>query len=133
MGPAPVGRSCEEGKVPSHWEPSSPAGRSAATDRELQRLGGECTSWLAAGRTERHQHRQSWLPCCTYQQRHTPADVAWQPDAEAQASADRPRERTQFGCMETTQRTWSVVRAATGGGRRMEPRSTKGAPLSMHT
>ena len=35
--------------------------------RELQRLRGECSSWLAAGRTEIDQQRQSWPPRCTHQ------------------------------------------------------------------
>lgn len=37
------------------------AGRSAGTDRELQRLRGKC-SWLAAGIIETDQHRWSWPP-----------------------------------------------------------------------
>ena len=67
MGPAPLGGSCEREKVPSPWEPHSPAGRSEGTDRELQRLRRECSSRFAAGRRERDQDRQSLPPHCTSQ------------------------------------------------------------------
>ena len=53
MGPAPLGGSCERGKVPLPWEPLSTVGRSVGTERELQRLRGEHSSQLVAGRTER--------------------------------------------------------------------------------
>ena len=46
MGPVPLGRSCERGKVPSPWEPPSLAGRSAGIVRELQRL--KRTVWEVA-------------------------------------------------------------------------------------
>ena len=38
MGPAPLGGSCERRMLTSPWEPPSPAGRYARSDRELQRL-----------------------------------------------------------------------------------------------
>ena len=57
MRPVPVGGSCEGGKVLSPWEPPSSAGRSAGTERELERpglcSGGVCRFWLAG-----RQHRE---------------------------------------------------------------------------
>ena len=67
MGPVPLGGSCEKGKVPSPREPPSLAGRSARTEREIQRLRGECSSWTAAGKTERDQYRGSWPNPCAPQ------------------------------------------------------------------
>ena len=55
MGPASLGGSCE--KVPSNWENFSSAWRSARTEKELQRLRGEQSSWLLAVRTERPAQR----------------------------------------------------------------------------
>ena len=52
MGPACLAGSYETGNVPSPGEPPSLAGRSAGTDRELQR---------------KVQHRQSLPPHCTSQ------------------------------------------------------------------
>lgn len=55
MGPASLGGSCE--KVPSNRENFSSAWRSARTEKELQRLRGEQSSWLLAVRTERPAQR----------------------------------------------------------------------------
>ena len=132
MGPVPLGGSCERGKVPSPWEPPSPAGRSARTEREIQRLRGECSNRLAAGRAERDQHRWSWPPCCTLQPEMRICWCAQWLGAETRVSADRPGEGTGVGCMETAQRGWSVAWAANGGVHRMKPRSAIEAPLLMH-
>ena len=108
----------------------SPAGRSTGTYRELHRLRAECNPWLVAGRTERDQHRRSWLPCCTSQPETHTYYCTGGLGAETWASVDRPRERTGVGCSETAQRAWSVVWATSGCVCRMEPRSTTEAPLS---
>ena len=100
MGPAPLGGSCERGKVPSPWELPSPAGRSAGTERELQRLRGECSNQLTAGRRERDQHTWSWPPCCTPQPKTCNSWYEWGLGAEAWASVDRPGERTGSGSAE---------------------------------
>lgn len=55
MGPASLGGSCE--KVPSNWETFSSAGRSARTEKELQRLRGKQSSQLLAVRTDRPAQR----------------------------------------------------------------------------
>ena len=47
-----LGGTCERGKIPSPWETPSPARISAGTERELQKLGEECGSWLGVGRTD---------------------------------------------------------------------------------
>ena len=46
------------------------------------------------------------------------------------ASADRPGETTQYGCMETTRKAWSMGWCITGGTRRPKHRSAAGALLS---
>ena len=51
-GPAPLGGSCQRGKVALPWEAPSPVGRAAGTERELQRLGGQRNSQFAADKTE---------------------------------------------------------------------------------
>lgn len=128
MGLVPLGGSCERRKIPLLWEPPSLAGSSAGTDGELQKLR-ECSIQLEAGRTERNQHRWS-LPRCYTSQPQTPACwCSWWLGAETRASLDRPRERTWFGCMETAQRSWSVVYVTTGGVHRTEPGSATGALL----
>lgn len=43
-------------KIPTLWEDLTPVGRSARTERELQRLR-ECNSQLSAGSTERLAER----------------------------------------------------------------------------
>ena len=128
MGLLPLGGSCERRKIPSPWEPPSPAGSSAGTDRELQKLR-EYSIRLAAGRTERNQHRWSLPRCYTSQPETAACWCSWWLGGETRASVDRPRERTWFGCMETTQRSWSVVCTATGGVHRTEPGSAIGALL----
>ena len=52
MGHAALGGSCERGNVPSFREAPSVAGGSAGAQRELQRLGGECSGGTVAGGTE---------------------------------------------------------------------------------
>ena len=52
MGHVALGGSCERGNVPPFWEAPSVAGGSARTQRELQRLGGECSGCTVAGGTE---------------------------------------------------------------------------------
>ena len=63
MRPMPLGGNYEKGMVPSPWEPPSSSEKSAGTDRELQKLRGECTSRLVSDRAEKDQHRWS-LPTC---------------------------------------------------------------------
>ena len=101
--------SCERGKGPSPWESPSPAGRSGRTDRELQRLRGECSSWLTADRAERDEHRHSWPPPRTPEPKTHVRWYMWEPGAEGRASDDRPRERTGVGHAERAQRDRSVV------------------------
>ena len=129
MGLAPLKGSCERGKVPLHWKPPSLAGRSAGTDKELQRLTGEWGRWLVAGRAEREQLRRSLSHHCTSQPKRHICWYVQQLGAETQASVDRPWERTWFGWAETTWRAWDVVQAATGGVHRTEPSSAIGATL----
>ena len=53
---------CEKGKVSTHWEVPSLAGRTARMEGELRSLRGECSNQFAEGKEERHQHSQSVLP-----------------------------------------------------------------------
>ena len=55
-GPAHLGGSWKRGKVTALWEAPSLAGGSARTEKELQRLIGECSTRFVAGRTERDLH-----------------------------------------------------------------------------
>ena len=66
MRPVPLGGSWEGGKVFAHWEATSLMERSGSTERELQRLRGECDTQIAAGRTERKRdlHRLCHWPVC---------------------------------------------------------------------
>lgn len=97
MGPAPLGASCGKGKFPSPWEVPLLLRISARTERELQTLRGECSSWFAAGRTEGDLHRQSWpLGCCCQPEMHV-GWCTWGLDAKIQASDERPGERTGLG------------------------------------
>ena len=97
----PLLGSYERGKVPLPLGAPSPAGKSAGTERELQRLREEHSSWHAAGRKERDQHRESMpLPCAPQLE----TQVCWcarQLGAKTSASEDRPEERTGVGCAET--------------------------------
>ena len=67
MGTCMLGKSCERGEVPWSWEAPSLVGTWAGTERELQRLGGESGSHLAASRTERDQNKGTMPPSCTPQ------------------------------------------------------------------
>ena len=109
MGLAPLKGSCERGKVPLHWKPPSLAGRSAGTDKELQRLTGEWGRWLVAGRAEREQLRRSLSHHCTSQPKRHICWYVQQLGAETQASVDRPGDGTPFGCAEKPKRpgVWS--------------------------
>ena len=94
MGPCTLGKSYERGKVPSPRESPSLVGTWAETERELQRLRGECSTQLAGGRTERDQNKGPMPPPCTPQPE---ICVCWCMQglgAEIQASEDRHRETT---------------------------------------
>ena len=52
MGVCPLGGNCERGKVPSPWEPPSPA----ETEKELQRLRIESSCQTVAGQRETNTH-----------------------------------------------------------------------------
>ena len=89
MGPVPLGAVKE----------ASLAGRSAGTDRELQRLRGKC-SRLAVGIIETDQHRLSWPPHYTPQPKTRVCWYTWGLGSKTQGSADRPGERNGVGCAE---------------------------------
>ena len=91
MGPVPLGGSSDTGKILSPWEHPSPLRDQLGQKGSFR---GECSSQIAAGRTERDQHRGSWPPPCTPQPE---IHVCWFSQglgAETWASADRPGERT---------------------------------------
>ena len=44
--------SCERGNFPAPWEDPFLVGSATGTERELQRLGGECSGGTVAGGTE---------------------------------------------------------------------------------
>ena len=58
MGPAPLGGSCERGKISTHRKVPSQAGRSAGTEGELQSLRGEYSNQFVEGKVERDLHRR---------------------------------------------------------------------------
>ena len=60
-----LGKKLWRGKVPSPWAAPSPVGRSAKTERKLQRLRGEHSLWLAAGKTEKPAQRLSASTLCS--------------------------------------------------------------------
>ena len=57
MGPAPVGGSCEGGKVSTHYEAPSRAETAGSRGRKLRSHGGEHSHRGAEGKAERLPHR----------------------------------------------------------------------------
>ena len=64
-GPAPLGGSCEGGKVSTHKQAPSLA-ETGVGGGELQSHGGEHSNWGAEGKVERFPHRGS-VPTSTHQ------------------------------------------------------------------
>ena len=61
MGPAPLGGSCERGKVSTHGEVPSLSGSLVRAEGELQSLRGECGNSFAEGKAEKDLHRKPVL------------------------------------------------------------------------
>lgn len=104
----------KRGKVSSHWEHYSPFGKLPESDSVLQRLSGECCSCIAAGRTDRDQHRWSWPPHVRL----------WQTDLRRGLSLARQRQPEGIS-------VWSKLQLK--GVCRMESKSAIEAPLLMPT
>ena len=132
--PATLGGSCARGKVPSPWEALSLARGPASTEKELHRLRGERSCWLAAGRTEKELLRRSW-PSHSSPQPET--CTCWCPQGQGgvtQASGDRTRERTGTGCTETAVKGWRVAQANTRDGHTQGAGIIHWSPkVSIHT
>ena len=95
----PLGESWQTGKISSPWKLPSPAGRCDRTDRELQRLKRRVQE-LACGSQGRERLAQMVLVASLPSPRCVPAGVHRGLVLE-QASAERLKERTQFGCIDT--------------------------------
>ena len=100
-------------------------------DRELHKLRGMCSSWLAAARRERDQHTWSWPPCCILQPKIHISWSVWGLVLKTWASSDRPGERTEAGCTDSPKR----LECCSGCNERVQDRVqvVTEAPLLMCT
>ena len=101
--PAPVGASCEGGKVSTHWEAPSQAETEGGGARKLRSHRGERCNRGAEDKAEIFPHRGS-VPTSTHQpETHvcSPAGMGggWEPKLRLPRSD--PRERTGVGCANT--------------------------------
>ena len=99
-GPAPLGGSCEGGKVSTHWEAHSLVERGGV---EFCSHRGEHSNRSAEGKVERFPHRGS-VPTSTHQPERlvcspTGTGGGWELRLGLQMSD--PRERTGVGCVNT--------------------------------
>ena len=102
MGPAPVGGSCEGGKVSTHWEAPSWAETAGGGGGKLQSHGGECSNRDAEGKVERFPHRGS-VPTSIHQPERlvcSPAGAGRGWELRLGLRSDR-RERTGVGSVNT--------------------------------
>ena len=101
-GPAPVGGSCEGGKVSTHLEAPSRAETVGGQRGELRSHGGERSNSGAEGKAERFPHRGSVLSS-THQPKRlvcSPAGAGGGCELRLGLRLDR-RERTGVGCVNT--------------------------------
>lgn len=98
------------GNVPSPWEAPSPVGKSAKTERKLQRLRGEHSRWNRETSTGVLCHHPV-IPATTLC---SPIQDAWLlvcsgTECQTPTSEDRPREKTGVICAETAAvaKVWS--------------------------
>ena len=104
MGPAPLGGSCEEGRVSTHYEaPSLVEKGSGWGGGKLQSHGGECSNKGAEGKVERFLHRGS-VATSTHQPERlvcSPAGAGGGWELRLGLWRSDPRERTGAGCVNT--------------------------------
>ena len=103
MGPAPLGRSWEGGKVSTHKEAPSLAEKGGGWGRKLQSHGGEHHNRGAEGKAERFLYR-GLVSTSTHQPERlvcslTEAGGGW--DLRLCLRRSDPRERTGVGCVNT--------------------------------
>ena len=101
-GPAPVGGSCEGGKVSTHQEAPSWAETAGGREGKLRSHGGEHSNRSAEGKVERFPHRGS-VPSSTHQPERlvcSPAGAGGGWELRLGLQSDR-RERTGVGSVNT--------------------------------
>ena len=101
-GPAPVGGSCEGGKVSTHLESPSRAENGGGGGGKIQSRGGERSNRGAEGKAERFPHRGS-VPTSTHQPERlvcSPAGAGGGWELRLGLQSDR-RERTGVGDVNT--------------------------------
>ena len=102
-GPAPLGGSCEGGKVSTHQEAPPLAETGGGGGGKLQSHGGEHSNGGAEGKAERFPHRGS-VPASTHQPERlvcSPAQPGGGWELRLQLWRSDPRERTGVGCVNT--------------------------------
>ena len=102
-GPAPVGGSCEGGKVSTHKEAPSLEETAGGRGGKLRSHGGERSHRGAEGKAERFPHRGS-VPSSTHQPERLVCSAAgvggcWELRLGLRRSD--PKERTGVGCVNT--------------------------------
>ena len=103
MGPAPVGASCEGGKVSTHKEAPSRVEAVGGGGGKLRSHGGERSHRGAEGKAERFPHRGS-APSSTHQPERlvcSPAGAGGGWELRLGFRRLDPRERTGVGCVNT--------------------------------
>ena len=103
MGPAPLGGTCEGGKVSTHQEATSLAETGDGRGGKLRSHGEERGNRGAEGKAERSPHRGS-LPTSTHQPERlvcSPARAGRCSELMLRLRRSDPRERTGVGCMNT--------------------------------
>ena len=90
-----------------------------------------CVQQLACSRQKRDQHTWSWPPCCILQPKIRISWSVWGLVLKTWASADRPGERTEAGCMDSPKR----LECCSGCNERVQDRVqvVTEAPLLMCT
>ena len=103
MGPAPLGGSCEGGKVSTHQEAPSLAETVGGGEGKLQSHGGDSSNRGAEGKADRFLHRGS-VPNSTHQPEKlvcSPAGAGGGWELRHGLRRSDPRERTGVGCVKT--------------------------------
>lgn len=125
-----LGKSCDPGRMLCKESFPHPEN----TLRQLGDQPGQTGSFSgseesAAGRTERNQHRQPWLPCCTSQPEMSTCwcGQPWVLNFRLQPTG--PRKRTWLGYAGDSLKGLEYG-ATPGDVQRMGPRSSTEAPLS---
>ena len=102
-GPAPLGGSCEGGKVSTHQEAPSLVEMGVWAGGKLWSHGGERNNRGAEGKVERFPHSRQ-VPTSTHQPERlvcSPTRVSGGWELRLRPRRSDPRERTRVGCVNT--------------------------------